>query len=224
MVTRLDFSNNGMAHKFNLNSFVSEEFPDGQPNGISLVETINKYFEFTEETKYNEKCYFSKKFHAHILPVENQLGNKNFVMIKNDKIFNPNQFAGYAIGKDFLKNPYFISDLIFAKENQNWIYFSEPNKVLIDFVVQKYNVYPQYENNFQGQILHLLSSIPASWNYDNTSTLRVLDPTIEDRTILINLLPEEDFIEFEKELVILLNKRNIELLAKHCLTLYSTIK
>jgi hypothetical protein len=224
MVRGLDYTENGRAHRFNLNTFSSEINLQGKPNGLTLIEAINQYFEFTEETKYNDKCYFSKKFQAYILPLENHLGAKNFVIIKNGKVFNPNKFVGFSFGKDFLKSPYFLNDLNYMIDNQNWIYFSESNKVLLDFIVEKYNVNPQFEDNFPGHILHLLSCIPAAWSYDNGSAFRVTEPTLEDRTILINLLPDEDFIEFEKEIVILLNEKSIQLLAKHCLTLYSTIQ
>lgn len=225
MVGRLEYTNNCIAYWFNLDSFSSEINPGGQPNGLSLSESVCEYFDFSTETKYNGNCYYSKKFQAYILPLENHLGEKNFIMIKNGKVFNPNNFVGFSLGKGFLKTPYFINDLTYAEGNENWIYFSKPNKALVDFVIEKYHTNPQYEDNFDGQILHLISSIPASWIYDNNhTTLLVAEPTLEDRTVLINLLPEDDFIELEAEIVIFLNSKSIQLLAKHCLTLYSTFQ
>jgi len=224
MVRRLDYTANNIAHWFNLDSFSSEINPGGKPNGLSLSEAVCNYFDFSEETKYCKNCHYSKKFRAHVLPLENHRGEKNFVLIKSNKVFNPNNFAGFVVSDEISQSPYFISEFNHTIENKNWIYFSEPNKLLVDFVIKRFNITPQFQNNYPGKVLQLLSVIPDSWNYKNDNTLRVSNPSLEDRTILINLLQEEDYIEFEHEIIIRLNANNIELLATHCVTLYSILQ
>lgn len=224
MAGRLDYTANNMAYWFNLDSFSSEINPGGKPNGLSLSEVVCQYFDFSEETKYCKNCHYSKKFQAYVLPLQNPLGEKNFVFIKGNTVFNPNNFTGFAVGDDISESPYFISEFHNVMENKNWIYFSEPNKVLIDFVMKRHNINPNFQNNYPGQVLHLLSLIPDSWNYSSNNILRISKPSIEDRTILINLLPEEDYIEFGHEIFISLNANNVGLLAKHCITLYSTLQ
>lgn len=224
MARGLDYMHNGEVYRFNLNTFSSEIYPQGRPNGLSLSEAIGEYFDFSEVTKYCKNCHYSKKFNVYILPLENQLGEKNFIMIKNDKVFNPNGFAGFCIGDEISEQPLFISSFSNLGKNNNWIYFSEPHKAIVDFVIKKYKINPEFQNNQGGQLFCLLSAIPNSWNYQNNNILLVSNPTVEDRTVLINLLQEEDFIEFENEIIINLNTNNIDLLANHCVTLYSILQ
>lgn len=221
MVGRLKYTENNKAYYFDPVTFYSEIAEKESPNGKSMVDVINEYFDFSSETKYNRNCHYSKKFQAYVLPLKNHLEEKNYALIKNGKVFNPNGFCGFAIGDNMDSTPFLINEMLSLHSKGNWIFLSEIHQDLLNFVVNNYQIRPKYESTFQGLLMQLLESSPKSWNYSSSfgkHLVRISEPTIEARTVLINLLADEDYIEFGQEILIRVHPQNVEILINHCLT------
>jgi hypothetical protein len=220
---KIPYTKDNRSYAFNIHNFEEEILPSVKPNGIDLVTAIHNYFEFTTDTLYNNECFYSNKFDGYILPLCNEYDKKNFIIIKGNHIFNPNEFVGFACSND-LSDKVLITDSIHdLLENKHWIFVSDFDFKFIKRVIDLKKVEPYFADNMKGKLMELTLNAPESWIVNTNATVRINKPSIEDRTILINLLDAKDYIEFDDHLIICITDRNIKTLITQSQTLYSTL-
>lgn len=221
-MTKIPFIREGLSFNFNLLTFEEEIFPGGRNVEVSLDEAIHQFFEFKEETKFNASCFYSERFKGFILPVSNLKDRNNFVIIKGDQLFNPNEFQGYATSDKFSSEVLVTTQITELAASNSWVLFTENTIPLVKLVIQKLGITPCFSDTMEGNLFRLAYSAPENWFIDGVN-LKIQHPTVEDRTILINLLDSKDYVEFNQNLIILINEKNIKILQKQCSTLYSVL-